>query len=337
MFKVGIVGAGYANKVLVPAIKSDGRCEIVAVSARSASSTEKMAAEHSVQGVAGWRDLVANPEIDILVVAVPPPSQPEILIAAAERGKAIFCEKSLGTTSAQSAQLLEIIEDKSLPNAIDFEFMQIDVWKKTRELLNEGKIGSLRGVEISWAVEYAANHPDADGESWKVDVLRGGGVLNNFVSHCFYHIESMFPRIQTMICELGADEKSAHFHIKLTGQINLSLNMYSNTFAGCGHRFNIYGSDGSLSLYNSSADYMKGFILDCRYRDGHKDQFLSDLTTDSVRDGRIPLVASLFSNLIDEIEKSGSFSGPTIKDGDRVERLLDAARVSSENKTWVEV
>jgi len=72
--RVGLLGLKYGAQVLLPALKSNHRFDVVAVCARTPGQAEAVAQEY---GVPRWytdpRKLIAS-KLDLVVIATPPPS-----------------------------------------------------------------------------------------------------------------------------------------------------------------------------------------------------------------------------------------------------------------------
>src|SRR5271167_2341818 len=104
---VGIVGIGYGQHVLAPAFAADERCQVAAICASTADRAEVVAQRLLIPRALGdWRALVADPEIDVLAIAVPPALQAPLVLAAAAAGKAVFCEKPVAPTVGLARAML---------------------------------------------------------------------------------------------------------------------------------------------------------------------------------------------------------------------------------------
>ena len=56
-------------------------------------------------GSVDWNDLIANDDIDVVVICAPNMLHEPIAIAAAEAGKHVFCEKPVGGTPEQTVRI----------------------------------------------------------------------------------------------------------------------------------------------------------------------------------------------------------------------------------------
>jgi predicted dehydrogenase len=101
-FKVGIVGLqpgrSWAARAHIPALRAlSNSYEIVGVANTSLASAQKAAAEIGLpRAFANVAELIAAPEVDIVAVTVKVPHHLEIVKAAFEAGKHVYCEWPLG-------------------------------------------------------------------------------------------------------------------------------------------------------------------------------------------------------------------------------------------------
>jgi predicted dehydrogenase len=188
VIRVGIVGSNFGRAVLLPAFRADsalrGRC------ARGPRRAEDRGSRARSRRRARLQDLdraCGGRRIDAVAIATPPALQPDIAIQALQGGKAVFLEKPLAATLAQADALLDQARKSKRPAMVDFEFPELPAWLRAKALIDEGAIGALRHVVVSWQVENYATRMRL--KSWKTNGDDGGGVLGNFVSHCFHYLE----------------------------------------------------------------------------------------------------------------------------------------------------
>jgi predicted dehydrogenase len=339
---VGIVGCNYGRTVLIPAFRHDRRCEVVALAGTDAAQTAELAHAADVgRGFGGWQALVEDPAVAMVAVAVPPPIQPAIARRALELGKPVFLEKPLAADLAGAQMILEAARKSGRPTIIDFNFPELPAWQRTKAILDSGAIGRLQNVVVTWNFENEATRRRLD--SWKTHDNGGGGLLGNFVSHCFHNLE--------WLCGPIAGLTGRAFALgdrKLDGSIALALAFASGAGGslqvscassfGSGHRIELYGEDGALCLSNPSGDYFRGFELKLG-RPG--DDVLKTVTIenedeDQLSDSRIGPVTRLVRRFMDAC-KSGSFPSPGVADGYRVQCLIDAARRAHATGRWIDI
>jgi predicted dehydrogenase len=343
VIRIGIIGCNYGRQVHLPAFRLDSRCSIVALAGSDAARTTGLARASDIPLAFGdWRALVENPGVDAVTIGTPPGLQPSIAVRALNLGKAVFAEKPMAADVAGAEAMLKAASSSRRANVIDFNFSAIPVWQRAKELLDQGAIGRLRHVAVSWHVENETTRLRL--KNWKSSGDLGGGALGNFVSHCLHYVEWMCGPIQRLSAHLSgppdaADlETNAMIGIALRSGAAGSIMMSCASYSGSGHRTEFYGEDGALSLINPTRDYMRGFEL----RLARRPEDFSLIEVDDPLDGRFPEdgriapVARLARRFLNAIE-GGPRASPGFAEGLRVQVLLDAARISNRRGSWVDV
>ena len=341
--RVGVVGIGFGQHVHVPAFRSDPRCVVTAICASSVERASEVAARLRIEKAFGeWRKMIADPEIDAIAVAIPPSIQAAVAIGALARGKSVFCEKPLAPSRAAALEMVTAAEQASVANMVDFEFPEIEEWRRAKSILDTGGIGNLRHIAISWNVETYANRMKLD--SWKARAESGGGTLYSFVSHTFYYLEWFAGPIKKLSARLFRtpdDRRSgdtlAVLCLELHSGAAASLSVSTHAFPGSGHRLEFFGDQGMLVLDNGTSDYVRGFRLLHGTRTSNRLEVVcsGDSSKAASLDGRIAVVARLAGRFLDWVEK-GLPSKPSFKEGLRVQSLLEAARKSDGIGCWVD-
>src|SRR6185503_11859109 len=129
---IGVIGLGFGQHVHVPAFRAAGGV-VAAICGRQRERAQTAARELEIPKACGdWRELIADPAIEAISVAVPPSAQAAIVLAAVQAGKHVFCEKPLTTSGAAAQQICAAAEKAGVVHAMDFIFPEIEAWRKTR-------------------------------------------------------------------------------------------------------------------------------------------------------------------------------------------------------------
>jgi predicted dehydrogenase len=340
--QVGVVGIGFGQQVHVPAFQMDDRCQVRALCASTVERAAEVAKRLNVDRALGdWQELVTDPTIDAVSIATPPGLQTEVAIAALSQGKAVFCEKPLARSLEDAHKLAALAEQSNVANMVDFEFPDIDEWRQAKTLLDQGGVGNLRHIAVTWNVETYANRMGLS--SWKTRMEDGGGTLYSFVSHVFYYLEWFAGSIRRLVCSLFRSpgdtrpgDTLAVLCLELESGVAVSLSISSHAFLGSGHRVEFYGDAGTLVLDNPTADYVSGFRLLHGTRESKQLEVvhLERSNPSNIKDGRLVVVSRLIDRFVTWLE-TGVPGAPSFKDGLRVQQLLEAARMSHESGCWV--
>lgn len=334
---IGVVGIGFGQQVLVPAFRSDARCVIAGICASRFDRAQQVAQALNIpRAYRDGNELAAAPDISAVAIATPPGIQATVALAAARAGKHVFCEKPLAVDASQARELLAAVRASKAAHAIDFEFAEMDAWQQTRRILQEGSLGEIRQVVLSWRVETYSYR--AQTHSWKTQLENGGGTLNNFASHTFYYLEWLFGPIARLSARLtpresGGAEARADLWLEFEAGFPGSASIAADAFLGPGHRLEVYGDAGSLVLENPTSDYMRGFTLRVATRKSGRFDEIPVMQDAGGQDGRISPVSRIVSRFLDAVESGGEVS-PNLRDGLRVQILIDAARAGDRTGGW---
>jgi predicted dehydrogenase len=343
VIRVGIVGCNFGRAVQLPAFRTDPRCEVIALAGSDAVRTAELAGATNVPRAYGdWRTLVEDDAVQAVAIATMPALQAQIAMRALELGKPVFAEKPMADNLANASVMLRQAKLSQLPTIVDFNFHQIMSWQQAKAMLDNGDIGALRHVAVHWHVENRAIQTRT--RNWKTLSDQGGGVLGNFVSHCFHYLEWFCGPIARLAARLSglADDDDLQTTAALVMELKAgqlaSLSVSCASYLGSGHRIEFYGEEGALVLHNPGADYMRGFELLYGRRPAAALARIPvhDAVDAEYPDGRIAPVSRLAKRFLDAIE-TGVPAQPGFAAGYRVQQLIDAVQRSHRKGVAIDV
>ncbi|MBS0534062.1 MAG: Gfo/Idh/MocA family oxidoreductase [Proteobacteria bacterium] len=346
MIRIGIVGVNYGRTVLLPAFRADARCEVAALCGSDEARTAAHARQAGVAKAYGdWRALVADQDVDAVVIATVPSLQAEIALAALNAGKPVFAEKPMASTLEEARAMRDAADKSGVPTGIDFNFHQIMAWQKAKALLDAGSIGALRHVTVHWHVENYSIQQRM--KNWKTLRDDGGGVLGNFVSHCFHYLEWFAGPVSGLQARVGGLPGDSELDTTVAMALHyasgplVSLSMSCASFRGSGHRIEFYGENGTLVLHNRTADYMRGFVLSHAKRPDEMTIVPVEDSLDAGQpDGRIAPASRLATKFVDCLVEKPRYkpnAAPDFAAGFRVQQLIDAAQRSNREGRFIGV
>ena len=156
----------------------------------------------------------------------------------------------------------------ALPAMIDFNFTEVPAWRKAKALLDDGAIGRLRHVAVTWQVENASTRLRL--KNWKTSGGDGGGALGNFaqplaaLSRMVLRSDRRPVGAAVRLPDDPAFETNVALSLAFASGAAGSYAMSCASYLGSGHRLEFYGDDGTLVLANPTADYMRGFTVQPR-------------------------------------------------------------------------
>ncbi len=205
--RIAIIGYGGMGKAhsfayrvapLFRALPVEPRVQVIA--GRHAQAVERAARAYGVpEWSADWRTVVARPDIDIVDVCTPAGSHAEIVAAAASAGKAIFCEKALSTSYAQGRSALRAVEAAGVLNAIGFNYRRLPAVSLMKQLIDEGKIGTVLLWRARWLTDEFAD--PAIPFDWRFDPHVGGSTIADLGAHLIDLADWMVGPIEEVIAQ----------------------------------------------------------------------------------------------------------------------------------------
>jgi predicted dehydrogenase len=333
---IAIVGTGFGQQVHGPVFRSIGGCKIHSICAKNLERAQHAAQSLDIpKATNDWRQLVNDPDVQALALAVPPALQAEIALAAAQAGKHIFCEKPLALNIDQARKIVDAANKTGIVHAIDFIFPEIPAWQKARELLGACAVGNIRQVVLTWRTETYTYRTKS--HNWKTALAEGGGTLNNFASHTLYYLEWLFGPIKKASAYLSpaAEEVEARVDawFEFGAGFPATVSIAADAFLASGHRLEVYGETGTLVLENTTSDYARGFRLFLGDRKAGKLLQVEVPFEDASKDGRIYPVSQIAGRFIQAIHQGGKVT-PNLAHGARVQTLIDTLRLAHQNGPW---
>ncbi len=149
--RVGIIGAGAnVRAVQIPGFNAVPDCEVVAIANRSLASSQRVADEFNIpKAYSNWEQLLADDEIDAVLIGTWPYMHRELTIASLESGKHVLCQARMANDAAEARDMLSV--SRSYPQLISqlvptsTSYVIDNILKR---LLAENYIGELLSVEV---------------------------------------------------------------------------------------------------------------------------------------------------------------------------------------------
>ncbi|HLZ24496.1 MAG TPA: Gfo/Idh/MocA family oxidoreductase [Ktedonobacterales bacterium] len=183
----GVLGTGtVARLAMLPALSRIPSAHVLAVGSASRERAELCAAQHHIPRAYGtYQDVLDDPDIHAVYVALPNALHREWVIRAARAGKHVLCEKPLGCAAGEVEEMARACDSASvlLMEALMYHFHPRT--ERLRDLLAGGIIGEVRHVSaaFTFSLEDWSNyraHPDA-----------GGGALLDVGGYCVSAVRSI--------------------------------------------------------------------------------------------------------------------------------------------------
>ena len=96
-----------------------------------------------------YQDLLANDEIDAVIIATPDHWHAKIVIDAAKAGKHVYCEKGLTRTFDEAVDVYDVVKETGITFQLGHQNRQVEANEKAKQIYRQGLLGPVNLVEIA--------------------------------------------------------------------------------------------------------------------------------------------------------------------------------------------
>lgn len=148
--RIGLVGYGAWGRHHARAFAAAPSGDLAAIAAHGPDSVAAARADWpQARIVADWREVVADPSLDAIVVAVPNALHAEVALAGLAAGKHVLLEKPMALTLPDCDRLIAAARAAPGVLTIGHELRVSRQWAPIRALITEGAIGRLRHAAVA--------------------------------------------------------------------------------------------------------------------------------------------------------------------------------------------
>lgn len=170
--RAGIVGVGKIGLVHMEALRRLGYAEAAAVVVRDEARAKALCEYYGIpKYYLDYRDLLADPEIEVVHDCTPNREHFRINRDAIRAGKHVLSEKPLTVDSRESAELVALAEGTGLRTGINFVYRHYAVVQHLRGMIEEGLLGNIRVIHGEYLQDWLLYETDFD---WRVRSEIGG-------------------------------------------------------------------------------------------------------------------------------------------------------------------
>jgi predicted dehydrogenase len=297
--RIGMVGMGFIADWHWKGFKQNpdaaitGMCHIFfgdeAKKAEEMDLLKNKCAKLHIKAFDSFELMVADPEIDALIIGSINPFHCEQINAAIENGKHIMVEKPVVTDFEQINEIKKLAVEKSIKIFPAHNFVYRSAVRKAKEIIEDGKLGQI--IHSSFIVTHTIS--DAHSKGWRAKKELGtGGTLIDSGHHLVYQALYLLGKpekihgfkskmvLKNMDCEDTAQVSLLY----ADGSMAVIMQSWTSDHAAIINGIRIFGTEGSLvitdDLYfnnqkmNLEADYLNTFVNQAR---AFSDYILKDI------------------------------------------------------------
>lgn len=244
--QVGIIGFGgmaywhYQNLV-----KSD-RVELKGIYDIDPKRME-FAKEQGIRTYASREELLADQEIEIVLVATPNNFHKEISIDAMKAGKHVICEKPVAMNSQEVEEMTSVSQLTGKIFTVDQNRRVDRDYLVVKKAVEDGLLGKLNVIESR--VQGSRGIP----EGWRTYQVAGGGMMLDWGVHLLDQILMMVPSKVTTVFTQMIEEKFPEVDEYFKTILTFENGVYAHIEVGTNHfitlpRWYVFGQKGTLEI-----------------------------------------------------------------------------------------
>ncbi len=339
---------------------------------RDVDAARKAAEQLGWTHVSGdWREVVSNPEIDIVDVTTANDTHAEISIAALRAGKAVICEKPLAVTAAEARAMRDAAKATKRVNMVCHNYRRIPAIVLAKAMIDAGELGEIYHYRARYLQDWIVD--PAFPLVWRLQgKIAGSGAHGDINAHIIDlgrylvgEMDEVCALLHTFIKERPLPEAEGGLAArggKKMGKVTVDdaamaigrfkggalFNLEATRFAlgrKNGIQLEINGSKGSLYFDFEDMNRLKFYNnLDPAGRHGFRDILVTDAAHAYANawwpGGHIIGYEHTFVHTLADLVNatvSGQSVQPTFEDGYRNQVVLEAMENSSKQKQWVKI
>ncbi len=159
MINAAIVGIGWWGQKIVTAVQGKStRLRFIRGVSKEPDTVRDFTSRHGIELSTELRDVLADPRVQAVVLATPHSLHTEQILACAQAGKAVFCEKPLALTKADATRSVEACRKAGVLLGIGTNKRFWPCMRELRRVVDSGVLGRLLHVEGHYSNENTGKH-----------------------------------------------------------------------------------------------------------------------------------------------------------------------------------
>lgn len=198
--RTAVIGYGFAGRSfhsyligLAPKLTLHG------IASRDPQTRERIIAERGCRAYETFDEVIADPDIDLVVLATPNHTHADLAVRALEAGKHVVSDKVMCLTLADCDRMIEAATRSGRFLSVfqnrrwDGDFLTL------QKLIADGDLGNVRWIEMAWQGFGAWG-------GWRGQTALGGGRFYDLGAHLVDQAVLLFPQpIETVYCRMHHD------------------------------------------------------------------------------------------------------------------------------------
>lgn len=176
--RLGFLGVGWIGRSRMQSLAASGAGHVAAIADASAERAASALEDAPGASLCDSFDAMLEQDLEGIVIATPSALHARQAIRALERGLAVFCQKPLACTAADTSAVIAAARSADCLLGVDLSYRATAAMRAVRDLVQSGSIGQVFAVDLTFHNAYG---PD---RGWARDpALSGGGCVIDLGIH----------------------------------------------------------------------------------------------------------------------------------------------------------
>ncbi len=379
--RVGMLGCGFMGRAHSNAYNQvnhffsslETRPILQAVYSRDAKRAQDFADTWGYASIeTDWNRLIDRDDIDLIDVCTPNHLHHDQVIAAAEAGKIVCCEKPLAMNTAEGEAMVAAVEKAGVANMVWFNYRRVPAIALFKQVIEEDRVGKPFHYRATYNQDFtiSTDVPQGGRALWRLDSnVAGSGVTGDLLAHSIDSAEWLNGPIRKVVAHTETFIKERK-HAE-TGQMqkvdiddacmflaifeNGSIGTFESTRYARGRKnystMEINGANGALYFNLEEPEYIEYFryadpdgnkiedhltgwqrILVTNFEHPYMDKFWVPGTMIGYEHTFICALADFL-----DAQENGKPFQPDMKTALRTQKVCDGVLESAAKGTWIEL
>jgi predicted dehydrogenase len=255
--RIGLVGCGLIGCRRAKIVHQSRNDKLIAAADTDEAKVKSLSQELGCRATIHWEEVVADKDIEAVIISTPNKFLAPITLAALQNGKHVLCEKPMGRNYEEAMQMEEAARSSGKILKIGFNHRYHPAVKKAYELSIKGEIGSL------FLIRCVYGHGGRPGyeKEWRgnFDISGGGELLDqgvHLIDLCQWFMgdfTEVMGLTSTFFWNLEVEDNAFAILRTSSGQtasLHSSWTQWKNSFL-----FEIFGREGYLKIEGLGKSY----------------------------------------------------------------------------------
>ena len=145
VLQCALIGAGRMGQAHATVLTRLSSVKVTWVMDVNAQNAESVAAQLGAQASTSLEEVLAQPDVQAVLISTPAGTHADTIAAAAQAGKAIFSEKPLAKTLDDAVRAVKAVEAAGVPNQVGFQRRYDPACVSAKARIDAGDLGKLEG------------------------------------------------------------------------------------------------------------------------------------------------------------------------------------------------